>query len=176
VPIQNSTKNQLSEVLPERLGVHHDASANCTNADAEEFADMETYRQPRLLDRLHDRGLIERERPADNRRVVNVGITDAGLAHIKGLVNLEYLNLYNTKVGDAGIENLKGMTNLMALYLWQSKVSDEGAATLKNALPETMLNRGEELKLLAKVEEKKAEEKKAEEKSVKTRNEDNNQR
>jgi DNA-binding MarR family transcriptional regulator len=34
----------------------------------------------RLLDRLHDRGLIERERPADNRRVVNVGITEAGLA------------------------------------------------------------------------------------------------
>jgi DNA-binding MarR family transcriptional regulator len=33
----------------------------------------------RLLDRLHDRGLIERERPADNRRVVNVGITEAGL-------------------------------------------------------------------------------------------------
>ena len=34
----------------------------------------------RLLDKLHDRGLIERERPADNRRVVNVGITEAGLA------------------------------------------------------------------------------------------------
>jgi DNA-binding MarR family transcriptional regulator len=33
----------------------------------------------RLLDRLHDRGLVERERPSDNRRVVNVGITEAGL-------------------------------------------------------------------------------------------------
>ena len=32
----------------------------------------------RLLDKLADRGLIERERPADNRRVVNVGITEAG--------------------------------------------------------------------------------------------------
>ena len=34
----------------------------------------------RLLDKLHDRGLVDRERPADNRRVVRVGITEAGLA------------------------------------------------------------------------------------------------
>jgi DNA-binding MarR family transcriptional regulator len=33
----------------------------------------------RLLDKLEQRGLIERERPADNRRVVRVGITAAGL-------------------------------------------------------------------------------------------------
>jgi DNA-binding MarR family transcriptional regulator len=32
----------------------------------------------RLLDRLNDRELIERERPAENRRIVNVGITEAG--------------------------------------------------------------------------------------------------
>ncbi|MBI3464712.1 MAG: MarR family transcriptional regulator, partial [Planctomycetes bacterium] len=30
----------------------------------------------RLLDRLEQRGLIERDRPAENRRVVYVGITD----------------------------------------------------------------------------------------------------
>jgi len=34
----------------------------------------------RLLDRLHDRRLIERQRPSDNRRVVMVGITETGLA------------------------------------------------------------------------------------------------
>jgi DNA-binding MarR family transcriptional regulator len=34
----------------------------------------------RLVDRLAERGLAERERPADNRRVVHVGITDAGCA------------------------------------------------------------------------------------------------
>ena len=33
----------------------------------------------RLLDKLHDRGLIERERPADNRRTVMVGIAEPGL-------------------------------------------------------------------------------------------------
>src|SRR4051794_38778862 len=33
----------------------------------------------RLLDKLEQRGLIARDRPADNRRVVRVGVTDAGL-------------------------------------------------------------------------------------------------
>jgi DNA-binding MarR family transcriptional regulator len=33
----------------------------------------------RLLDKLEQRGLIERDRPAENRRVVRVGITRAGL-------------------------------------------------------------------------------------------------
>src|SRR5262249_33477195 len=31
----------------------------------------------RLLDKLQQRGLIERDRPAENRRVVRIGITDA---------------------------------------------------------------------------------------------------
>ena len=34
----------------------------------------------RMIDKLHERGLVERERPEGNRRVVMVGITDAGLA------------------------------------------------------------------------------------------------
>jgi DNA-binding MarR family transcriptional regulator len=39
----------------------------------------------RLLDKLERRGLIDRDRPADNRRVVRVGITDAGLALLRTL-------------------------------------------------------------------------------------------
>jgi DNA-binding MarR family transcriptional regulator len=34
----------------------------------------------RLLDKLEQRGLIDRARPADNRRIVRVGITPAGLS------------------------------------------------------------------------------------------------
>jgi DNA-binding MarR family transcriptional regulator len=34
----------------------------------------------RLLDRLYQRGLIDRERPAEDRRTVRIGITEAGLA------------------------------------------------------------------------------------------------
>jgi DNA-binding MarR family transcriptional regulator len=32
----------------------------------------------RLLDKLEERGLVERERPADNRRMVLIALTDAG--------------------------------------------------------------------------------------------------
>jgi DNA-binding MarR family transcriptional regulator len=39
----------------------------------------------RLLDKLERRGLVERDRPADNRRVVQVGITEAGLALLREL-------------------------------------------------------------------------------------------
>jgi DNA-binding MarR family transcriptional regulator len=39
----------------------------------------------RLLDKLDQRGLIERDRPADNRRVVYIGITAAGLALLQEL-------------------------------------------------------------------------------------------
>ena len=39
----------------------------------------------RLLDRLHERGLIDRQRPSDNRRVVMIGITESGLALLSEL-------------------------------------------------------------------------------------------
>src|SRR5262245_48379772 len=39
----------------------------------------------RMLDKLEQRGLIERDRPADNRRVVRVGITEAGRALVREL-------------------------------------------------------------------------------------------
>src|SRR5262245_28373911 len=39
----------------------------------------------RLLDHLQQRGLVRRERPADNRRVVRVAVTDAGLGLLRRL-------------------------------------------------------------------------------------------
>jgi DNA-binding MarR family transcriptional regulator len=39
----------------------------------------------RLLDKLADRGLIERDRPAVNRRLVRIGITAAGLTLLREL-------------------------------------------------------------------------------------------
>ena len=39
----------------------------------------------RLLDKLERRGLVERERPSDNRRVVCVGITETGRALLQQL-------------------------------------------------------------------------------------------
>ena len=39
----------------------------------------------RLVDRLEERGLVARQRMADNRRVVQVGITETGLGLLKEL-------------------------------------------------------------------------------------------
>lgn len=39
----------------------------------------------RLLDKLEQRGLVDRDRPADNRRVVCIGITDAGIKLLSDL-------------------------------------------------------------------------------------------
>lgn len=39
----------------------------------------------RMLDKLEQRGLIERRRPTDNRRTVLVGVTDAGLELLAAL-------------------------------------------------------------------------------------------
>jgi hypothetical protein len=69
-------------------------------------------------------------------------ITDKGLVHIKGLVNLEYLNLYGTEITDAGLANLEGLKKLKSLYLWQTKVTDAGIEKLKKALPQTQIIRG----------------------------------
>jgi DNA-binding MarR family transcriptional regulator len=39
----------------------------------------------RLVDKLVERGLVERDRPADNRRIVCIGITAAGITLLREL-------------------------------------------------------------------------------------------
>lgn len=57
-------------------------------------------------------------------------VTDAGLAHIKGLVNLKDLSLPQTKVTDAGMECVKNMTKLTWLDLTGCEITDKGAKLL----------------------------------------------
>ena len=62
-------------------------------------------------------------------------ITDAGLVHLKGLTNLEQLDLVDTQVTDAGLVHLKGLTKLRTLFLDSTQVTDAGIADLQKALP-----------------------------------------
>ena len=80
-------------------------------------------------------------------------ITDKGTPALKGLVNLEYLNLYGDGI-DANLPNLQDMKKLKKLYLWQTKVTDAGVAKLQKSLPQVEITRGLDL---LKVEEKKPE-------------------
>ena len=66
----------------------------------------------------------------DNVEVSGVGITDAGLEHLKRLTRLEDLRLYCTHVTDAGVEHLSGLTRLKSLSLNSDRFSGSGVAGL----------------------------------------------
>jgi Leucine-rich repeat (LRR) protein len=59
------------------------------------------------------------------------GVTDAGVKHLGKLTALAYLGLSGTQVTDAGLEHLKGLTQLSELDLTDTSVSGAGLAYLK---------------------------------------------
>ena len=66
----------------------------------------------RLLDKLERRGLVERARPADNRRVVRVGITPAGLALLKEL-DAPLRECHARQLGHLPAAQLKALADLL---------------------------------------------------------------
>jgi MarR family transcriptional regulator, organic hydroperoxide resistance regulator len=65
----------------------------------------------RLLDKLDERGLIERNRPAGNRRVVQVAITKAGVSLLEKLA-IELRDCHEKQLGHL---NEKKLQTLIAL-------------------------------------------------------------
>lgn len=59
-------------------------------------------------------------------------ITDAGLANLKRLTELRLLDLDKTEISDAGLAHLVGLRKLDHLYLSETKVSDAGLVHLRN--------------------------------------------
>ena len=63
-------------------------------------------------------------------------MTDAGLAHLKGLPNLSILSLSGSEVTDSGVAHLRKLAKLVYLDLSKnSRVSDFGKKELKQAIP-----------------------------------------
>lgn len=58
-------------------------------------------------------------------------ITDAGLVHLTGLTKLQELRLSSTKITDDGLEQLKGLSQLQKLYLSNNKITDDGLVHLE---------------------------------------------
>ena len=58
-------------------------------------------------------------------------VTDAGLVHLEGLTGLENLVLEGTQIGDAGLIHLKGLAGLEHLYLRSTQITDAGLVHLK---------------------------------------------
>jgi DNA-binding MarR family transcriptional regulator len=66
----------------------------------------------RLLDKLEQRGLIERDRPADNRRTVFIGITNAGRALLRELRE-PIRQCHARQLGHLPQRELKALTTLL---------------------------------------------------------------
>src|SRR5262249_39671451 len=60
-----------------------------------------------------------------------VGITDAGLTHLKDLKQLRDIDLQTKSVGDAGMAHLRDLTELRTLALDGTQVGDAGLAHLQ---------------------------------------------
>ena len=66
----------------------------------------------RMLDKLEQRSLIERNRPAENRRTVNVGITAAGLALLREL-DQPLRRCHARQLGHLSQKDLKALIQLL---------------------------------------------------------------
>jgi hypothetical protein len=71
----------------------------------------------------------------DRLVLVNTGVTDSGVASLKGLANLDWFAAHSTAVSDASVETLKGLRKLKNVFLWKTRVSPSSASTLQKALP-----------------------------------------
>lgn len=67
-------------------------------------------------------------------------VTDEGVAHLRGLSNLEQLKLWKSPLGDAGIEALAGLTNLRLFNVPDAQFTDQ-ALNLLAQLPQLELLR-----------------------------------
>lgn len=66
----------------------------------------------RLLDKLDERGLVRRERKAENRRVVEVGLTEAGAALIDSLAE-EVRACHDRQLGHLSDKKLRELITLL---------------------------------------------------------------
>lgn len=66
----------------------------------------------RLVDRLEERGLVSRQRLADNRRVVHVRITEAGLALLKEL-DEPVRQCHQRQLGHLRGQDIQALVNLL---------------------------------------------------------------
>jgi DNA-binding MarR family transcriptional regulator len=97
----------------------HPATLACSD-----IADRMIERDPditRLIDRLEKRGLVKRVRSRRDRRVVDVGITDQGLALVRGL-DPEVQRMPKALLGHLGPEKLGRLGSLL-----ESVISKLGA-------------------------------------------------
>ena len=90
-----------------------------------------------------DAGLMNLRRlPQLQALKLGTEVTDAGLIHLSGLSELNWLDLEGTQVTDAGLVNLKGLIQLKTLSVLRTNVTDAGVKDLQTALPDCKIYHG----------------------------------
>ncbi len=77
---------------------------------------------------LGDDGL-ENLRGLTELQFLNLGcpqVSDVGLENIKGLTQLQYLDLLHANITDAGLRHIEGLVHLQMLYLAATNIGDAG--------------------------------------------------
>ena len=59
-------------------------------------------------------------------RLTTIG--DEGVVHLKGLKRLRFLNLFRTRTGDAGLKTIGGLPDLETLLIGGTRITNEGLA------------------------------------------------
>jgi len=92
----------------------------------------------RVIDQLAERGLVERERSAEDRRKVNLHLTPAGHATCQELIPLVVEKL-NVAVADFSRAELDEMTRLISKFIagMQRQLADPNEATDIGRTPHT---------------------------------------
>src|SRR5262245_23920923 len=67
--------------------------------------------------------------------LMGTAVTDAAIPTIRGMRQLEEVNLYRTKVGNTGLAQFEKLSNLAEIDVRYSRVTRAGVDSIRAALP-----------------------------------------
>lgn len=94
---------------------------------------------------ISDRGLVTLSNLINLQRLYlegNKGISVEGIAQLKSLKNLSYLNLVRIELNKDLVDQLISMENLREIYLFETGLDESSIARLKEARPKVFVNGG----------------------------------
>lgn len=104
------------------------------------LTELNVYRHKGISDEgvAHLRGLTRLE----TLHLDGSSVTDAGLDHLLDMTRLQELDIDGTPVSNAGIVKLGALPALKRVFVQNSRTTDEGAAALKRVLPHVKVELG----------------------------------
>lgn len=124
--------------------VRFELGCNITDDDLECLRELRNIREIVIIsDKITDTGLRHLSRCKNLKVVILdecISISDAGVAHLDGLHDLESLVLDGSAITDSGLARLASLSKLRCLSVWRTRVTREGITRLREALPQTLVD------------------------------------